>query len=64
MKFNVPGMNCGHCTAAITKGIAVVDPNATVQTDLATHTVTVASERSATEIAAAIKSAGYDSTLA
>ncbi len=64
MKFNVPGMNCGHCTAAITKGIAVVDPEAKVQTDVEAHTVTVTSERSAVEIAAAIKSAGYESTLA
>ena len=43
MKFSVPGMDCGHCTAAIKKGIAEVDPNATVQTDLETHTVTVTS---------------------
>ena len=64
MKFSVPGMDCGHCTAAIKKGIAEVDPTATVQTDLETHTVTVTSDRSAVQIAAGIKSAGYDSTLA
>ena len=64
MKFHVPAMNCGHCIAAIANGISSLDPDATVQTDLQTRTVTVTSDRSAVQIAAAIKSAGYDATLA
>lgn len=60
MKFNVPDMSCAHCSGAIEKGIAAIDPGAAVITDLAARTVTVVTARSATEIAAAIKAAGYD----
>ncbi|MFV0491661.1 MAG: heavy-metal-associated domain-containing protein [Pseudorhodobacter sp.] len=62
MKFHVPEMSCGHCTAAITKSISATDPSAQVITDLDTRTVSVTSERLAPEVAAAIKEAGYEAT--
>lgn len=62
MKFHVPDMSCGHCTAAITKKITALDPQAKVTTDLETRTVEVVAERPSTAVIGAIKAAGYDST--
>jgi copper chaperone len=64
MKFHVPDMSCGHCTSAITKSIAAIDPAAQVAADLGTHTVTVTTGRPASDIAAAIRAAGYEPTPA
>lgn len=62
MKFSVPDMSCGHCTAAISKTINAVDPAARVITDLDHHTVEINTSKSAESIAQAIKDAGYEST--
>lgn len=63
MKFNVPEMSCGHCTAAITKEIAALDPSAKVTTDLESRTVAVETAQSGAAVAEAIKAAGYASEL-
>ncbi len=63
MKFSVPKMSCGHCTSAIEKSIAAADPAAGVTCDLQSRNVTVTTGKSAADIAAAIKKAGYDSEL-
>lgn len=60
MKLHVPDMSCGHCTAAITKEIAALDPQATVSTDLDSRTVDVSSSRSGEAILQAIRAAGYE----
>jgi copper chaperone len=64
MKFHVPAMSCGHCTATITKGIASLDPQASVKTDLGTRTVDVTTSQSQAAVIDAIKAAGYDATPA
>lgn len=64
MKFNVPEMSCGHCTAAIEASIKALDPAAKVACDLATHSVEVSSFLSESAVAAAIKDAGYESSAA
>ena len=61
MKLSVPDMSCGHCTSAIEKSIKAADTGATVSCDLGTRTVSIESHLSAPEIAAALKSAGYES---
>jgi copper chaperone len=63
MKFSVPKMSCGHCTSAIEKSIAAADPAAGVTCDLQSRNVAVTTGKSAADIAAAIKKAGYDSEL-
>jgi len=64
MKFSVPDMSCGHCTAAIEKSIKAVDAGAEVNCDLTARSVAVSSGLSAEEIGAAIRQAGYDVTPA
>ena len=60
MRFRVPDMSCGHCTAAITKDIAVIDPAAEVSTDLDARTVEVSTSQTDGAVIEAIKSAGYE----
>ena len=58
--FTVKGMNCGHCTQAITKAIAGIDPQATVDTDIPKQTVTVTSGLDQEKLREAIVDAGYE----
>jgi copper chaperone len=58
--FTVKGMNCGHCTQAITKAITGLDPQATVDTDIPKQTVTVTSSLDQEKLRDAIVDAGYD----
>jgi copper chaperone len=53
-------MNCGHCTQAITKAIAGLDPQAKVDTDIPKQTVTVTSGLDRKKLSEAIVDAGYD----
>ena len=63
MKFHVPDMSCGHCTAAITKSLQAADQNAQVATDLATREIAVETALAPGAVIAALKSAGYDASL-
>ena len=64
MKFHVPDMSCGHCTAFIDKALKAVDPEASVDADLASKTVTIASAKDAATLQAALEGAGYPATPA
>lgn len=64
MKFNVPDMSCGHCTAAIDKAVKAIDPAADVSSDLPSRTVTVISAQDAATVQAALRDAGYPATPA
>ena len=59
MKFEVGGMTCGHCAAAVREAIRAIDAQATVDIDLAQRSVDVASTRTRDELAAEIRGAGY-----
>jgi len=58
--FTVKGMNCGHCTQAITKAITEIDPQARVDTDIPKQTVAVTSSLDREQLSEAIVDAGYD----
>ena len=58
--FSVPGMSCGHCTAAIEKSVKALDPTAKVNCDLGSHTVSVQSFLSDRAVSEAIRDAGYE----
>jgi len=64
MKFHVPEMSCGHCTAAISKSIKTADPSAQVETDLDTKTVSVETKTAPDIILRSIESAGYEAAPA
>lgn len=64
MRFHVPDMSCGHCTATISKSIKTADPTAQVETDLETRIVSVKTSSQPDAILQSIKSAGYDASLA
>lgn len=64
MKFHVPDMSCGHCTAVIDKTLKAIDPDATVDSDLTSRTVTIASTKASVTLQAALKEAGYPATPA
>lgn len=58
--FNVPSMNCGHCSATIEEAIKSIDPTATVSCELPTRTVSVKSFLTDRAISVAIRDAGYE----
>jgi copper chaperone len=57
--FHIPDMSCGHCVGVITKTVQRLDPRATVEADLASHTVRIESEKERQTLAAALSEAGY-----
>ncbi|NYH19119.1 heavy-metal-associated domain-containing protein [Paraburkholderia bryophila] len=59
IEFQVEGMSCQHCVAAVTNAIREHDEAAQVQVDLAAGRVVVESAQSADALKAAIDDAGY-----
>ena len=64
MTFNVPTMACGGCTAAIESAVKALDPQATVEANLAEKTVSVTTWQSADAVTKAVAAAGYPATAA
>ncbi|SDI36308.1 heavy-metal-associated domain-containing protein [Aliiruegeria lutimaris] len=64
MKFNVPDMSCGHCTAAIEKAILEADSSANVTCDLDSRSVTIESGLQADAVAKLLLDAGYEAEAA
>ena len=62
MKFHVPDMSCGHCTAAITRGIQAADPAAQVTPDLPSRTVKVTTALDTQAVLALLAREGYAAT--
>ena len=59
--FQVTGMTCGHCVAAVQQEVGAIPGVTAVAVDLATGAVDVTSDRplSTDEVGAAIDEAGY-----
>jgi copper chaperone len=63
MSFDVPGMHCAHCVAAVTKEIEAVGGVHAVDVDLVRRLVVVrGSGLSDEKLRAAIEEAGYEAT--
>ncbi|KXV12945.1 heavy metal transporter [Caballeronia megalochromosomata] len=58
-EFEVQGMSCQHCVAAVTRSIREIDPQAQVRVDLERGTVVVESAQSNDALKEAIDEAGY-----
>jgi copper chaperone len=59
IEFQVEGMNCQHCAAAVTKAVQAVDAGARVQVEVQSGRVQVESNHHAEHLGAAITEAGY-----
>ena len=58
--YDVPGISCGHCKAAIEAEVAKVPGVDGVEVDVDARTVTVAGSPDDGQVRAAIDEAGYD----
>lgn len=61
-ELQVENMSCGHCVNAVTKAVQALDPQATVNVDLAQRKVRVQSGAALEKISGAIVDAGYPVT--
>ncbi len=59
INLKVGDMTCGHCVSTVTKAVKEVDGNATVEVDLGTKRVSIASTQGAEKFEQAIREAGY-----
>ena len=59
IEFQVEGMSCQHCVAAVTSAIRGQDATAQVKVDLETGRVAVESTQPVNALKAAIDEAGY-----
>ncbi|HEV2604434.1 MAG TPA: heavy-metal-associated domain-containing protein [Microvirga sp.] len=57
--FQIPTMTCGGCVKAVTRTLQGVDPQATVEAELARHEVRVRSSASEAALKSALEKAGY-----
>lgn len=59
IELTLPDMTCGHCVMTVTRTVQALDPQAQVQTDLATHQVRIETTQSADAVKAALAEEGY-----
>jgi copper chaperone len=64
MVFEVPGMSCGHCVAAITSAVTGLPGVTAVNVELARAEVRVDGTPNPAAVTAAIQEAGYDVSAA
>ena len=63
-KFNVTGMSCAACSAAVTKAVLKVDGVSSCDVSLLTNSMTVEGTASAQDIIRAVEKAGYGASSA
>ncbi|SFU77212.1 heavy-metal-associated domain-containing protein [Pseudoduganella namucuonensis] len=63
-QLEVQEMSCGHCVASVTKAVKALDGSATVDVDLASKQVKVASSAALADVTAAVVAAGFPVTAA
>jgi copper chaperone len=59
LSLKVSGMTCGGCINAVTRAIQSQDPNAQVQADLVTQTITLETTLSQAQASQLITDAGF-----
>ena len=60
ISYNVTGMSCGHCEAAVREEVGAVTGVDAVEVDLATGEVVVRGEFDVASVREAIEEAGYE----
>ena len=61
--YNIEGMNCPHCQAAVTRAIAAVEGVKSVDVNLADKNATVEGNPAPDAVIAAVRAAGFDASL-
>jgi len=59
IRFKVEDMTCNHCVMSVTQAVKAIDGAARVDIDLPAHSVKVESAKSAADVEAAIRDAGF-----
>ena len=59
MRFQVPDMSCSACVRHINAAVTSLDPQAKVEVDLDTHSVSITTTASQPDIEKALAAAGY-----
>ena len=62
--LTINDMTCGGCVASITRVVKGLDPNATIDADVATHRVSITTPLDTGAVVAAISNAGYHPEIA
>jgi len=60
LQLSVKGMSCQHCVKSVTNAVQALDPQATVQVDLAQGRVSVHTVLAADAVAQVINEEGYE----
>ena len=60
MRFHIENMTCGACVRGVTHAVRTVDPDATVDADLGSRHVEIASSARPEAVAEAIRKAGFE----
>lgn len=60
--YDVAGMTCGHCKAAIEREVGELAAVSAAEVDVAAATLTVTGNASDAEVRAAVEEAGYEVT--
>lgn len=63
MRLTVDNMSCQHCVQTVTRALRALDPNATVEVDLARGEVRTRGAFNADAAIAALADADYPATL-
>ena len=64
LQLSVKGMSCQHCVKSVTNAVHALDPQATVQVDLAQGRVSVNTVLALDAVAKAISEEGYEAQTA
>ena len=59
IELTLPDMTCGHCVKTVTQTVKALDPQAQVETDLATHRVRIETTQAPEAVKAALAEEGY-----
>ncbi|MFZ5525292.1 MAG: heavy-metal-associated domain-containing protein [Pseudomonadota bacterium] len=64
LQLSVKGMSCQHCVKSVTNAVQALDPQATVQVDLAQGRVSVNTVLALDAVSKAISEEGYEAQAA
>ncbi|OYV01884.1 MAG: heavy metal transporter [Burkholderiales bacterium PBB5] len=59
IELTLPTMTCGHCVRTVTETVQRVDAQATLEVDLPSHRVRIASQQPAAAFVQALDDEGY-----